>query len=307
MRSKDGYTPFSLVDQKSKIEVKLQPENILGRESGLKTETMSRRHCQIVTKENRWFLADLDSTNGTFLNGKKMKSREWYSMKVGDEIEFGSMVFNFTGPMSKTEANIEKPRAETVSTTLPRDGQATSRNKVQVPKERRGKEGTSEADAEPEASPGGVESAGFLIRLGAQFIDNIAASAVSTPVAMLLGPKTIVASVVQLVIFFAVIFIPLFLRRQTLGKMAVGLHIVQANGEPVSFGRILLRELAGKGLGMMVPAAISGVTLAINPLVGMVVMIVLFFGMIIMYRREGEAFWDLWFKTRVVPVPEREF
>ncbi|NJM09789.1 MAG: FHA domain-containing protein [Bdellovibrionaceae bacterium] len=48
---------------------------------GLKDPNDERRHCQIVTKENRWFLADLDSTNGTYLNGKKIRTRDGTRLK----------------------------------------------------------------------------------------------------------------------------------------------------------------------------------------------------------------------------------
>lgn len=157
MQIDEGSTPFSLVEQKSKLKVPLLAENILGRESGLKTETMSRRHCQIVTKESRWFLADLGSTNGTFLNGKKMKQREWYSLKVGDEIEFGSLIFNLVGPSGGPEANVETPRADTVSTTAAHDGASTSRMKV-PPKKKTGDEAASSE-----------ESTGFLARIAKLF------------------------------------------------------------------------------------------------------------------------------------------
>jgi len=101
-------TEYMLKAKTRELIVPLLVENILGRESGIATETMSRRHCQIVSKDARWFLADLGSTNGTYLNGKKIKPREWYSLKVGDEIEFGKIVFSFDGPIAEAEAVFEE-------------------------------------------------------------------------------------------------------------------------------------------------------------------------------------------------------
>ncbi len=49
----------------------------IGRATGnditIKDSTVSRKHAEIFFKENRWYIKDLKSTNGTFVNGKKVK------------------------------------------------------------------------------------------------------------------------------------------------------------------------------------------------------------------------------------------
>jgi uncharacterized RDD family membrane protein YckC len=291
MPTKDGATPYFLFEAKLKLKVPLMTENILGRESGLKTETMSRRHCQIVTKENRWFLADLNSTNGTYLNGKKMKTREWYSMKVGDEVEFGSMVFSFVGPQAKAEADVEKPRAETVSTTLPRDGAATSRVKV-------AKVAAEEQAASEETPP--PDSLGFGIRFGAWFIDYLAIGLLGT-IVIFLGVPMKFAPIVNLLTLAAVTIVPLKLYGHSLGKMMLGLKVIGADGRPPGLGKILLREIAGKFIVLlMVPAFAGGILAAVKPVLGVFGFIVIILVMAVLYRRSGEAFWDRWAGTRVV-------
>ena len=55
--------------------------------------TVSRRHATIVRKPDGFELADLGSTNGTFVNGRQV--RKPIAVKSGDEIKFGSARFAF--------------------------------------------------------------------------------------------------------------------------------------------------------------------------------------------------------------------
>ncbi|MBI3393724.1 MAG: RDD family protein [Nitrospirae bacterium] len=50
-------------------------------------ETASRKHAKIIVEGNRVFIADLDSRNGTFLNGKPVKEKT--EVKPGDAIALG--------------------------------------------------------------------------------------------------------------------------------------------------------------------------------------------------------------------------
>ena len=55
--------------------------------------TVSRRHATITRKPDGLELADLGSTNGTFVNGRQV--RKPITVKSGDEIKFGSARFAF--------------------------------------------------------------------------------------------------------------------------------------------------------------------------------------------------------------------
>src|SRR5271157_3180972 len=63
--------------------------------------TVSRRHATITRKPGGFELADLGSTNGTFVNGSQV--RKPISLKSGDEIKFGSvrMAFDPAGVPSR--------------------------------------------------------------------------------------------------------------------------------------------------------------------------------------------------------------
>jgi len=51
---------------------------------------VSRRHAAIRREKDQFILSDLDSRNGTFLNGKRLHSSQPHTLVPGDVIEFGS-------------------------------------------------------------------------------------------------------------------------------------------------------------------------------------------------------------------------
>ncbi len=53
--------------------------------------SVSRRHAQLLRREDGWVLSDLGSHNGTRLNGWLI--REPAQIRAGDRVEFGSVVF----------------------------------------------------------------------------------------------------------------------------------------------------------------------------------------------------------------------
>ena len=67
----------------------------IGRKEGnsiiMADQHVSGNHAQILVGNNGLFLEDLNSTNGTYLNGNKLKGRAKLSNK--DEIRIGSGVF----------------------------------------------------------------------------------------------------------------------------------------------------------------------------------------------------------------------
>jgi len=70
---------------------------IIGRDSStvlpLRDTMTSRMHCKIQDQEDGYYLTDLESMNGTFLNGEKV--RETIKLDHGDLIKIGDTLFTF--------------------------------------------------------------------------------------------------------------------------------------------------------------------------------------------------------------------
>lgn len=60
--------------------------------------SLSRTHAQVLKKDNgRFYVKDLDSTNGTYLNDHKLTSGKDTEVKNGDFLKLGNMIFKFIG------------------------------------------------------------------------------------------------------------------------------------------------------------------------------------------------------------------
>ena len=68
---------------------------VLGRQADcticLPAKAVSRQHAQIVQTDGAYFLEDLDSSNGTYLNGQRVRSQA--ALRNGDEIQVGTCRF----------------------------------------------------------------------------------------------------------------------------------------------------------------------------------------------------------------------
>ncbi|HBA50344.1 MAG TPA: hypothetical protein DCZ91_21630 [Lachnospiraceae bacterium] len=61
----------------------------------LEEASVSRMHARITNADGRFYLEDLNSTNGTFRNGLQMQPYEKKKLEEGDEIKCGKAVFIF--------------------------------------------------------------------------------------------------------------------------------------------------------------------------------------------------------------------
>src|SRR5690606_9994844 len=57
---------------------------------------VSKRHSRIVLKDNRFIVVDLKSTNGTYVNGRKITSP--LVVKAGDKIYIGDFILTLDEP-----------------------------------------------------------------------------------------------------------------------------------------------------------------------------------------------------------------
>jgi len=81
---------FRLVLEDREVQL-LEGPNVIGRESQsalwIEHSSVSRRHAQVVVERGRARLEDLESKNGTFLNGRRIARSE--PLADGDEIRIG--------------------------------------------------------------------------------------------------------------------------------------------------------------------------------------------------------------------------
>jgi len=74
--------------------IDLKDEQTLGRAAGcqvtLDDTYTSQLHARVFTKDGQWFVEDLGSTNGTYLNTKRVSSP--LPIKRGDRIKIGATV-----------------------------------------------------------------------------------------------------------------------------------------------------------------------------------------------------------------------
>lgn len=57
----------------------------------LKDPSIGKYHAEIVCDEEKYYVRDLNSLNGTYLNGKKVSSYETKEINIGDRISFASI------------------------------------------------------------------------------------------------------------------------------------------------------------------------------------------------------------------------
>ncbi len=66
-------------------------------EMSLTDVSVSRIHAEIRQNQEGWFLRDVGSTNGTFLNGERLAGWQGRQIIPGDNIRFGSVAFRVRG------------------------------------------------------------------------------------------------------------------------------------------------------------------------------------------------------------------
>ncbi len=119
------------------IEVRIPLDKeciIVGREGGCDVQVefpaVSRSHAQITQESSKFFLQDLNSRNGTKLNGEKISSKEL--LKHGDKIEFSTKEFIFyslDGLNEQTGSGLITPRM------IPSSGRAEDSDDASIMRE----------------------------------------------------------------------------------------------------------------------------------------------------------------------------
>lgn len=61
----------------------------------LEKDVVSRYHAKITKEQGLYYITDLNSTNGTFLNNEPLQTYQKKELKIGDEIAFANIKFQF--------------------------------------------------------------------------------------------------------------------------------------------------------------------------------------------------------------------
>ncbi len=96
-QKKLGITFFIKInDSKESSRHFSQPEITLGRDShcdlSVRDDTLSAHHARVLFHHGQWWLEDLNSTNGTFLNHEKLHTPA--VVITGDEFKCGNTIFS---------------------------------------------------------------------------------------------------------------------------------------------------------------------------------------------------------------------
>jgi len=86
---------------KERITIGRKPDNDIH----VDNLAVSGQHCAIITILNDSFLEDLDSTNGTFVNGKLVKK---HALKNGDIVSIGKHELKYVNDEASDEEDFEK-------------------------------------------------------------------------------------------------------------------------------------------------------------------------------------------------------
>jgi len=107
-----GFVPLLLLTEAERIHIEVdRPSATVGRHTGVELRfgfpNVSRRHCRFAFESGQWRVYDLNSTNGVYLNGKKITDATLFA---GDRLQIGNVLLTVEGatPVRVLKARIEE-------------------------------------------------------------------------------------------------------------------------------------------------------------------------------------------------------
>jgi two-component system, NtrC family, sensor kinase len=96
---------------------------MLGRSSEslpLTDNTVSRRHAELTPDNGVWYLRDLSSQNGSYVNGVRVPSGQRQELKAGDQVRVGMTLFSFGRIEPRQLERVRVLRPDQVETNIER-------------------------------------------------------------------------------------------------------------------------------------------------------------------------------------------
>lgn len=91
----DSYTEYVQMGEGSEVELgryeSPEPNQVNLTPYGAIEYGLSRRHAKLYLMKGRLYIADLNSTNGTYVRGQKLQPAEPTPVRNGDEVLLGRM------------------------------------------------------------------------------------------------------------------------------------------------------------------------------------------------------------------------
>ncbi|MFA6235914.1 MAG: FHA domain-containing protein [Bacteriovorax sp.] len=101
----------------AKYNFEINSTTTIGRNSAdinFQDDKLSSTHCKLTVKGTNLFITDLDSSNGTIVNGKKLSPRTETELNFGDRVQIGSDVYVIYDAPQKTTVPTQKITAKAV-------------------------------------------------------------------------------------------------------------------------------------------------------------------------------------------------
>ena len=105
MAQNGGYAYLKLINLRRNLNFKMhesyaiKEHTVIGRSKRchiyIDDPFLSKTHARIFLKDGVFFIEDMESTNGSFLNGRRLPAKQAVRIKDSDKLSFGNISFIF--------------------------------------------------------------------------------------------------------------------------------------------------------------------------------------------------------------------
>lgn len=295
-----------LLNLHDKSKIPLNGDLEIGRENGFSGKGVSRKHCLLKFHRGDYYVADLNSTNGTHVNGSRIEPKKWEMLSAGDQLVIGEMTlqFNFASGVKVVSSANRVKEPDVTATHYPTvtesrlGGASRTKTNTHV---------NAARDVEGSAE---VEQAGYGGRFAAYLIDSVVNFFINGLVLSLLHRTSAAGPIADTVAFLVctglVFILPQCLMAQTLGMKLLNLKLVMYDGSEVTPLRVFMRELPVRWGVLMVLIFLAGVTVALLRIPSQGTFGLVFFAILgligVKAKMDGLFYWDMLCKTRVIKI-----